>query len=372
MGATLEKQLVLIGGGHAHMVTLAKLDSFVAKGYGVTVVQPSDYHYYSGMGPGMLGESYTPEEIRFETRRQVEQRGGTFLRDKAIRIDPHNRLVFLERSEHPLAYDVLSCNAGSQVVSPVAAVDNQQVFAVKPIEQLLAARERLLELSADHSVRVAIIGGGPSAVEVAGNVWRLVTQNNGLQPRIQIFTGKTLLTRTPKRVQKLARASLKQRQIEILENGYVDCLQDGNITLKNGARYEADIIFSAVGVKPSPLFAQSGLSTGPDGGLAVNSYLQHVEHANIFGGGDCIFHQPQPLDKVGVYAVRQNPVLYHNLMAALDGSPLQSFKPGGAYLLVYNLGDGTGIFCKWSVAFNGRLAFRLKDLIDRRFMQTFQ
>ena len=49
------KQLVLIGGGHAHMVTLANLRAIGAKGCRVTVIQPSDHHYYSGMGPGMLG-----------------------------------------------------------------------------------------------------------------------------------------------------------------------------------------------------------------------------------------------------------------------------------------------------------------------------
>lgn len=69
------KQLVLIGGGHAHMVTLSKLRSFIEKGYGVTVIQPSDHHYYSGMGPGMLGGTYSPDQIRFDTRKVVERQG---------------------------------------------------------------------------------------------------------------------------------------------------------------------------------------------------------------------------------------------------------------------------------------------------------
>ncbi len=51
----MKKQLLLIGGGHAHMVTLANLENFTDKGFGVTVIQPSEHHYYSGMWPGMLG-----------------------------------------------------------------------------------------------------------------------------------------------------------------------------------------------------------------------------------------------------------------------------------------------------------------------------
>jgi hypothetical protein len=75
---------------------------------------------------------------------------------------------------------------------------------------------------------------------------------------------------------------------------------------------------------------------------------------------------------VGVYAVRENPVLYHNLMATLEGTELESFDPGGEYLLIYNLGGGVGILCKWSFIFGGKLAFRIKDYIDRRFIKEFQ
>ncbi len=49
------------------------------------------------------------------------------------------------------------------------------------------------------------------------------------------------------------------------------------------------------------------------------------------------------LDKVGVYAVRQNPILYGNLMAALEGGPMKKFEPQKVYLLIFNLGNGTGI-----------------------------
>ena len=92
----------------------------------------------------------------------------------------------------------------------------------------------------------------------------------------------------------------------------------------------------------------------------------------MFGGGDCIYFQPQPLDKVGVYAVRENPILLHNLQAALEGKALRRFKPQGAYLLLFNMGDDRAIFVKKQLVFDGRLAFWLKDYIDRSFMKKFQ
>jgi NADH dehydrogenase FAD-containing subunit len=92
----------------------------------------------------------------------------------------------------------------------------------------------------------------------------------------------------------------------------------------------------------------------------------------MFGGGDCIYFQNRPLDKVGVYAVRQNPILYHNLMATLEGDPLQPFDPGGDYLLIFNVGGGEGVLKKNWMLFGGKLAFVIKDYIDRKFMKKFQ
>jgi NADH dehydrogenase FAD-containing subunit len=106
--------------------------------------------------------------------------------------------------------------------------------------------------------------------------------------------------------------------------------------------------------------------------LLVNPFLQSTTYPELFGGGDCISLAGNPLAKVGVYAVRQNPVLLHNLMAALEGGSLNPFRPGGTYMLIMNMGNGTGIFWKKNLVLNGRPAFLLKDFIDRRFMKKFQ
>ena len=366
-----QKKLVLIGGGHAHMVVLARLGSFFEKGYAVTVIQPSEHHYYSGMGPGMLGGTYTPDEIRFQTRQVVSDQGGTFILGKAAKIDPERRVVVLEESGEEVPYDVLSCNAGSYVPQ-LGITGNENVFMAKPIERLMQARQEIIRRGKAGPLEIAVIGGGPSGVEIAGNLRQLEEQEKLPSVTIRVFAGSRLMKDLPARIATLAKRNFRKRNIEIIEGSYVDRIEDGNIHLEDGRTFRADMLFPAIGVKPSPIFAASGLPTGPDGGLRVNSFLQSTAYPNIFGGGDCIHFEPQPLDKVGVYAVRQNPVLYANLMAALGDEELQAFDPGGQYLLIYNLGNGTGIFCKWSIVFSGRLAFTIKDRIDRKFMRTFQ
>ncbi len=366
-----QKHLLLIGGGHAHMVTLANLRSFTRQGHRVTVIQPSKYHYYSGMGPGMLGGTYDPEEIRFHTRKVVEGQGGRFIRDKARLIDPLRQVVLLEQSEEEIGYDVLSCNAGSYVPH-TGLKEDETLFTSKPIERLLQARHEIVRRGRTKSLEIAIVGGGPSSLEIGGNIWQLAKQEKLTPPTIRIFAGSKLLSHLPDKIGKLATRICKERGIEIIEGSYVQEMGDGKILLANGTAYKADLLFAAMGVKPSTLFADSGLATGADGGLLVNSFLQSTTYPNIFGGGDCISFQSSPLNKVGVYAVRENPVLYHNLKVALDGGNLQHFSPGGEYLLIFNLGGSKGIFHKWSIIFSGRFAFWLKDFIDRRFIATFQ
>lgn len=362
--------LLLLGAGHAHMTVMEAIPRLIERGHSVTVVGPGERHYYSGMGPGMLGGDYTPADISFPVRQMVKQRGGTFITAKAIRIDPHRKTVALDSGQE-LAYDVCSCNTGSHVPSSIVDGDATDVFPVKPIENLLAGRERIMQRAAEGPVRIAITGGGPAALEVAGNAAAALTQSGG-EGSVDMYAGGSFLRRFPERVRELARKELKRARVTLHEGAYASAVHTGEVVLDNGERHDADIIFTALGVVPSPIFADSGLPVGKDGGLAVDAYLRCTEHDDIFGGGDCIWFSPQPLAKVGVYAVRQNPVLLHNLMARLEGGPLQAFTPGGEYLLIFNTGFRRGVLHKAGFTFSGSFAFMVKDWIDRRFIRRFQ
>ena len=192
----MKKQLVLIGGGHAHMVTLANLATITGNGHDVTVIGPSEYHYYSGMGPGMLGKTYAPADIRFRTRHVVEKQGGTFIRDKATEVLAGEKQVVLASGEK-VGYDIISFNAGSYVPRLDLPEDTTDVYSVKPIERLMEAQARILELAAQKKITIGILGGGPSSAEVAGNVWQLTRHIQGHRPAITIFAGTRFMSRWP-------------------------------------------------------------------------------------------------------------------------------------------------------------------------------
>ncbi len=365
--------LILIGGGHAHLTTISLIDEFVAKGHRVSVISPSSHHYYSGMSPGALSGTYSSQEIRFNIQKMVEGRGGTFVYDKVIALDPRRNELILD-SGGEISYDIASFNVGSRVSSATIYADSRSVFPVKPIINLIRSRkavDRVLKQEGGQPV-ITVIGGGPAGVEITAALAALADNASSLAG-IRIITGGKILGPYPARARELVIASLSRRGVQISEDTTVKHIEGNNIELEDGNILSTDIIFLAMGVKPSPLFLNTLLPTGEDGGLLVNSFLQSVEYDNIFGGGDCITIKGMPLDRVGVYAVRQNPVLRHNLLAALEGTPLNKFDPGPRnYLQLLNMGDGTGIFRKGNWVWQGKLAFIIKDRIDRRFMRKFQ
>jgi len=364
------KHLVIVGAGHAHLTVLKNLKEFKDSGHRVTVVSSSPRHYYSGMGPGMLSGIYRPGEISFNVKKMSEDRGAAFVEENVVKIRPREKKIDLA-SGNELSYDVLSLNTGSYVpaINPLPA--DGSIFTVKPIEKLLSARRRIIEDLKVKNLRITVVGGGPTGVEVAGNLERLAKNESG-RCRITLVAGTRLLAGFKSSVRAHALRSLNSRQVQVIEGARATAVKDLQTELSNGGVLENDYVFMAVGVKPSALFLDSGLPTGEDGGMLVNKFLQSVAYPELFGGGDCISFEPQPLAKVGVYAVRQNPILLHNLLGTLNGGPLQEFVPQKSFLLVLNMGDGTAVVRWHFLVWGGRLGFALKDYIDRKFMENFQ
>jgi len=362
------KHLVLAGAGHAHLETIQNIRSFVDDGVRVSVVGPADYHYYSGMGPGMLGGVYQPEAIRFAVRKEVEKQGGHFFRDSVAGVDPQSKKLFL-KSGKILQYDLISFNTGSSIHLP-SIQESRHVYPVKPIEGLAQAKTDIESLAGKQRIIVAVVGGGPAGVEIGGNVAHLLSHAN-YSSDVILFGGRKLLSGFPSFLRRKSRKILEKNGVTIREGTHLSKIEKNILHFEDGTREHADCIIVCTGVHPNSFFKESGLPTGDDGGLLVNSTLQCTEYPDIFGGGDCISFEPSPLAKVGVYAVRENPVLLHNLRAFLKNGKLKEFDPGNDYLLIFNLGSRKGILRKKWFCFSGSLAFHIKDYIDSKFMKRF-
>lgn len=383
----MRKQLILAGGGHAHLYTLARLPAFFAAGIDVTCIAPSPFLSYSGMGPGLLAGRYAPEDLRFAIKELVEnpaaapggpdmpQRGhGTFVQGRVTGIDPEKKVLYIEGG-NTLAYDAVSFGLGSVTALdfPVEPATGVEVYPVKPIENLLAAR-LAIESRAEtgEPVRVVVVGGGSSAFEVAGNALALLAGCGLKEPFLTVVVGRGLLRRFPLRAARLAADGLRRRGARLVP-GRVRRLAGDRVELVDGGGIRFDVCLLATGTRPPALFARHGLALAADGGLSVNACLQSPLYPEIFGGGDCIQFAPAPLPRAGVFAVRQGPVLFANLLAFLTGGALTPFRRTGTnFLSLLNAGDGRAILRKGPLVLEGRWCMALKDAIDRRFVRAFR
>lgn len=365
------KKLLLVGGGHAQLEILNHLQDTTRDGIDVTMLSPEEKHLYSGMAPGRLSGTYDREELTLPIRKLTEAGGGSFEKGWATAVDPERRVVHDHRG-NSFSYDVVSFNVGSRVpferVVPEAEREaiGRTIFPAKPVACLDAARIRLTAIRPPR--KIAVVGGGPGGCEIAANIaWDL--RRRGVAASVTLFAAGSVVPRQSEAFRRYLRARLLELKVDIREGARVDSVHAGGIVVA-GHYHEAEMTILAIGVAPPRLFADSGLPTGAAGGLLVNRSLQCVTYPEIFGAGDCIEIEGMPLDRVGVHALREAPVLRQNVVASLKGKALERFTSKNEYLLICNLAGGYGVGTKWFVTARGGLIGRLKERIDRWFVNS--
>jgi len=363
----MKKHLIFAGAGHSHIQSLTNLHEFVEAGASVTIVNISQYHYYSGMGPGLLSGYYTLDETRFDIKKIVESQGCSFVEAEVKLVVPHENKIILSDNTS-LNYDLISFNTGSEILSLHIDGEVDNLYPVKPLENISRIRERILAVK---KIDIAVIGGGAAGVEIAANLSEFASRNS-VDADISIISREHLLPGYSESFYLKALKYLKKRDVNIYEYRDVEKIDSDNIYFRSGEKIGHDIAINASGIKPSSLFSASGMRTGADGGLPVDRYLHAADYPGIFAGGDCITFEPVPLHKVGVYAVREGMILYYNLLAYIKGEKLQEFKPQKEYLSILNMAYKKGIMLWKGRVFSGVIPFYLKYYLDSTFMKKYQ
>jgi NADH dehydrogenase FAD-containing subunit len=120
------------------------------------------------------------------------------------------------------------------------------------------------------------------------------------------------------------------------------------------------------------VLSRLGLPADDEGFLLTKPTLQSTADPQVFVVGDSGSIRGTQFPKAGVYAVRQSPILWHNIKAIMSGGLLREFKPQNDFLKLLNTGDGRAllIYRSWSV--HARWCWFLKTWIDRRFVRQFK
>src|SRR5690242_19679887 len=162
----IEKDLVLVGGGHAHVHVLKRFGMRPEPGVRVTLIARDLETPYSGMLPGYVAGLYDFAECHIDLVRLARFAGARLIHDEAVGLDRAARRV-LCRDHPPLRYDVVSLDIGSVPRSDDVPGAAEHTVAVKPIDRFARRWEALLKRSAAmRRLRLAVVGGGAGGVEL--------------------------------------------------------------------------------------------------------------------------------------------------------------------------------------------------------------
>ena len=374
----ITQDLVLIGGGHAHVEVIRRFGMKPVPGVRLTVISRELHTPYSGMLPGLIAGHYSFDDAHIDLGPLARFADARLLHDEVTGLDLDARKVLCQ-NRPSVHFDVLSIDTGS-APSTEAPGARDNAVNVKPVSSFHARwqslRERILETAGAFTI--GVVGGGAGGVEllmairyrlqqelskVAGNVERLhfhlITASDDILPTHNA------------RVRAKYRHVLEQCGVELSLACEVVEVTPGTLRAQSGTTISFDEVLWVTHASAPPWPRAAGLATDEHGFIRVDDTLQSVSDAGVFAAGDVASVDLHPRPKSGVFAVRQGPPLADNLRRALGRSRLASFTPQHQFLSLISTGDRHAIASRGRWAFEGRWVWIWKDWIDRRFVKRF-
>lgn len=373
------RDIVLVGGGHSHVGVLRRFGMAPLPGVRLTVICTDTHTPYSGMLPGYIAGHYGYDDVHIDLGRLCAFAGARLYRDEVIGIDRAAGKV-LCRNRPPVAYDWLSINIGStpQVRQVPGAAEH--AVPVKPIHQFNQRWLALLERVRRHPGRttIAVVGGGAGGVELTlAMQYRLRAElrSQGRDPaelNFHLFTASADILPTHNAgVRRRFERVLQARGVVLHRGTQVVEVAAGRLQPTQGPAVDADEIVWVTQAGGPAWLADTGLALDANGFIQVNNNLQTLTDPRIFAAGDIAAMVNHPLEKAGVFAVRQGLPLGENLRRSVLGQPLKPYRPQRRWLALISTGDRHAVASRGWFGAQGHWIWRWKDWIDRRFMRRF-
>jgi selenide,water dikinase len=372
--------LVLVGGGHTNVQVMTGFTARPVPHLRLTLVTDRLETPYSGMLPGCVAGLYTTQEMHIDLARLARATGTRLVHAAATGLDlPRKRLQLADGEE--LSYDLLSLNVGiTPDLSGIEGADRHGI-PVKPISGFLTRLEALLTAlqKPDGPRRIAVVGGGAAGIELAFALRARLNREApgwGLDPAsfdLTLVSAEGLAPALNDGVHRKVEAALARHRIAFVGDFRVTAISAQALQAQDGRALPADAVLLSTDARAPSWLAGTGLPLATDGSVETRETLQVLGDDAVFAVGDCATVVVEPRPKAGVFAVRQGPALVRGLRAALGGEPIPRHKAQREFLTLLMTGDGSAIAGRggW-FSLEGRLVWRWKDWIDRRFMAMFE
>ena len=373
------RDIVLVGGGHSHVVVLKRFGMHPVPGVRLTVICRDTHTPYSGMLPGYIAGHYSYDEVHIDLSQLARFAGARLFRDEALGLDRDAGKV-LCRNRPPVPYDFLSINIGSTPQMSGVAGAAEHALPVKPVNGFNERWQLLLERVRRHAgaTRIAVVGGGAGGVELTlAMQYRLRKELHaaGRKPdaiSFHLLTRDAVILPTHNaRVRRAFERALAERGVVLRCNAEVKQVSATRLRTASGETVDADEIVWVTRAGGAPWLRETGLALDADGFIQVTDTLQTVTDPKVFAAGDVASMVQHPREKAGVFAVRQGPPLAENLRRIVAGIALKPYRPQSTWLALISTGDKYAVASRGALGFQGAWVWRWKDWIDRRFMLKF-
>jgi NADH dehydrogenase len=338
-------RVVIVGGGFAG---LWAAKAFRDEDVIVTVVDQHNHHTFQPLLYQVATASLSPVDIAGPIRAILHrQANARVILARVTGIDLARSVIQMDDDE--LGFDYLVLAAGS--THSYFGHDEWEKYAggLKTLDDAVRMRNRILlgfeaaerahtDQERRREMTFAIVGGGPTGVELAGAIAEIARHSisrdfDVIDPRqatiLLIDAGPRLLATYPESLSRHAQKDLERLGVDVRLNALVTGVDENGVTLKDGERIDAATILWAAGVQASPLGRALGTDVDRAGRVIVNPDLSVPGHPNVFVAGDLAAlngKDGQQLPGVAQVGMQQGRAAAKNIMRRISGEPTRPFR----------------------------------------------
>jgi len=352
----LKTQIVVVGGGAGGLELVAKLGkTFGRDDFDIILVERNNTHIWKPLLHEVAAGSLDANLDEVGYRSHGHRWKYRFFLGAMEGIDRENRQVLIApildedgrevMGPHRIRYDYLVLAVGSVTNDFGTAGVREHCLFLDSRAQADRFRQRLLNQclrvsrtmsrnpQAEAFVRVAIVGGGATGVELAAELFNAAAalKHYGLEvfdeSRLKVTlleAGPRILPALPEKLALAAHKELEALGVRVITGAQVVEATPEGMRTQSGEFIEADLRVWAAGVK-APEFLQgiAGLETNRNNQLVVLPTLQTTRDERIFAIGDCASFTPEgaqrPIPPRAQAAHQMADVAFENLRRLIAG-----------------------------------------------------
>ncbi|MEM7703355.1 MAG: NAD(P)/FAD-dependent oxidoreductase [Pseudomonadota bacterium] len=355
-------QIVVVGGGAGGLELVRKLGAkFGRKNHDIILVDKNASHIWKPLLHEVAAGSLDANLDEVGYRAHCHKWGYRYFKGTLAGINRERGLIHLEPvkdddgteiiSEHTIRYDYLVLAVGSVsndfgvngVKEHAIYLDSREQadkFRTKLLNHCLrVSRTMSVDPAADAQVRVAIVGGGATGVELAAELYNAAgaLKFYGLEvfdeSRLKVTlleAGERILPALPERLSQAAHHELEELGVEVRTKTQVIKARKGLFLTRDDDAIRADLIVWAAGVKGAPFLATLGLETNRNNQIIVRPTMQSMDDDRIFAMGDCCSYIPEgedrPIPPRAQAAHQMADTVYENLLIAMKNAEREKAK----------------------------------------------